>query len=65
MLADNIAPPGVVAELASAKLECGIEVKGNPAGFMTPVLEQRLTRLEQLFTEGGIEPVEPAVSSWR
>ncbi len=58
VLAHDISPPRVTAELASAKLESGIEFEGNPARFVAPVLEVRRARPEEFLAQDGIEPFQ-------
>ena len=45
VLTDDIAPPRVVAEVLAPKPECGVEFERDPACLVTPVLEDRLSRL--------------------
>ena len=46
VLSDDIAPPRVVMKLASAERECRVQLHGNLARFVAPVLEQRCARLQ-------------------
>ena len=39
MLADEVAPPGMAAELAAAELERGIQGQGDPARLVAPIFE--------------------------
>jgi hypothetical protein len=58
MLTDEVAVPGVDSESFPSKREYRIKIDGEPARFMTPVLEKRLTGLEQLLWEIRVEPLE-------
>jgi hypothetical protein len=61
MLADEIAPPGVVAEVFAAESEGGKELYRNPARLVPPILEERLSGLEELFCESRLETLETGV----
>jgi hypothetical protein len=59
MLADDIAPPRMVDELAPPEVECRVEVEGQPARFVSPVLEHGRARLEEFLGDARIEPFQP------
>ena len=58
MRPQQIAPPGMDAELLPPELERGIEVEGQPAGLVAPVLEHGLAGLEQRLAQGGVHPLQ-------
>ena len=58
VFADKIPPPGVMPELASSEFKRRIELHGNPARFVSPVLEHRLARFEKLLAERRIETLQ-------
>jgi hypothetical protein len=57
--ADEVAPPRVVTEFLAPELEQRVELERHPARLVAPVLEDRLSGLQQLLAEGRIEAVEP------
>jgi hypothetical protein len=48
----------VFSVLLTAEGEDGIELDGNPARFVTPVLEKRLAGLKELLGERPVEAFE-------
>ena len=59
VLADEIAPPRVVAEILAPKTEYRVELDRDPACLVAPVLEDRLSGLQEFFGEGRVEALEP------
>jgi hypothetical protein len=59
MVADEIAPPGVMAEIFAAKGEDRVELDWEPTRLVSPVLEERFTWLEEFLGKWGIESGEP------
>ena len=59
MLAHDVSPPWVTAELTPAKLQGGIEFERNPARLVPPIFKESSPGAEEFLAEDRIESVQP------
>ena len=59
IIVDHIAPPWMRDVVAAAELEMRVEFYWQPAGFVPPVLEQRLIRLQETLGATRLKSLEP------